>query len=76
MFDFISKEDHDLIFRNGPYFMGPHGIYLNRWTLDSDPSSDFPSAVLVWVHLPDLMVHCWNPDSMQSIGNALGEFID
>ena len=34
IFEFISKEDRDLIFRNGPYFMGPQGLYLNRWNPD------------------------------------------
>ena len=32
-----NKEDKDLIFRSGPYFMGPRGLYLNRWTLSFDP---------------------------------------
>ena len=30
IFEFISKDDGDLIFRNGPYFMGSQGLYLNR----------------------------------------------
>jgi hypothetical protein len=30
LFEFISKEDRDLIFRSGPYFMGPKGLYLNH----------------------------------------------
>jgi hypothetical protein len=29
IFEFISQEDRDLIFRNGPYFMGTQGLYLN-----------------------------------------------
>ena len=37
LFDFESKDDKDLIFRNGPYFMGPQGLYLNGWTPDFDP---------------------------------------
>ena len=44
LFEFISKEDRDLIFRNGPYFMGPQGLYLNRWTPDFDPTVDVPSG--------------------------------
>ena len=47
LFEFISKEDKDLIFRNGPYFMGPQGLYLNRWSLDFDPAIDIPKAVPV-----------------------------
>lgn len=44
---FISKEDKDLIFKSGPYFMGPQGLYLNRWNPDFDPAEDVPSAVPV-----------------------------
>lgn len=30
IFEFIDKEDRDLIFRNRPYFMGSQWLYLNR----------------------------------------------
>lgn len=76
LFEFTKKEDKDMIFRNGPYFMGPQGLYLNKWTPDFDPVVDIPTAVPVWVRLPNLPVHCWNWDSLQHIGNALGKFID
>jgi len=76
LFEFSTKEDKDLIFRNGPYFMGPQGLYLNQWTPDFDPAVDIPKAVPVWVRLPNLPIHCWNPDSLQAIGNGLGRYID
>lgn len=76
LFDFTSKRDRDLIFRNGPYFMGPQGLYLTRWTPDFDPALDVPKAVPVWVCLPNLPVHCWVEDSLRSIGNGLGKYID
>jgi len=76
LFEFTAKDDKDLIFRNGPYFMGPRGLYLNKWTSDFDPAVDVPNAVPVWVRLPNLLVHCWNWDSLRHIGNALGKFID
>ena len=58
LFDFVSKADRDLIFKSGPYFMGPQGLYLNRWTPDFDPAMDVPKAVPVWVRLPNLPMHC------------------
>ena len=58
-FLFESKEDRNLIFRNGPYFMDSRGLYLNRWTPDFDPEMDVPNAVLVWVCFPHLPLHCW-----------------
>jgi hypothetical protein len=76
VFLFDSPEDRGLIFRNGPYFMGPQGLYLNKWSTDFDPAQDVPKAVPVWVRLPHLPLHCWNLGSLQSIGNALGKFID
>jgi hypothetical protein len=30
----------------------------------------------VWVRLPNLPIHCWNPISLQTIGNKLGQYID
>eukprot|EP00253_Pinus_taeda_P029499 PITA_29499 len=76
LFELSEKEDKDLIFRNGPYFMGHQGLYLNKWTLDFDPAVYVPFAVPVWVRLPNLPVHCWNWDSSKHIGNTLGKFID
>jgi len=75
-FHFETKEDKDLIFRNGPYFMDSRGLYLNKWTPDFDPELDIPSAVPVWVRLPHLPLHCWGDDSVKAIGNAVGKYID
>lgn len=76
VFVFDSAEDRNLIFKNGPYFMGPQGLYLNKWSPDFYPAQDVPTAVPVWVRLPHLPLHCWNPKSLQIIGNALGNYID
>lgn len=51
-------------------------LYLNRWTLDFDPEIDVLSAVLVWVRLPHLPLHCWGDDSVKVTGNAVGKYID
>jgi hypothetical protein len=76
IFEFISEADHDLIFRNMPYFMGPQGLYLKRWHPSFDLESEVPKEVLVWVRLPNLPIHYWNSSSLQAIGNGLGNYID
>ena len=76
VFEFISEEDRDLVFRNGPYFMGTQGLYLNKWTPDFDPTVDLPKEVPVWVRLPNLPLHCWDFESLQRIGNGISRFID
>lgn len=76
IFEFTTKEDHDLVFRNGPYFMGNQGLFLSKWSPDFDLSVDVPKEVHDWVRLPNLPIHCWSYQSLQNIGNGLGRFID
>ena len=76
VFLFENSKDRDLIFRNGPYFMGPQGLYLNKWNPDFDLNQDVPSIVPVWVRLSHLPLHCWNLKSLKAIGNTLGKYID
>ena len=57
VFLFENSEDRDLIFRNGPYFMGPQVLYLNKWTPDFDLNQDVPFVVPVWVRFPHLPLH-------------------
>jgi hypothetical protein len=35
-----------------------------------------PKDILVWVKLPNLLIHCWNPTSLKAIENGLGQYID
>jgi len=73
VFIFECIEDKNLIFRNEPYFMGPQGLYLNKWTPEFDPTQDVPSTVPVCVCLPHLPSHCWSPKTLETIGNTLGK---
>jgi len=45
VFLFEKKEDRDLIFRSGPYFMGSRGMYLNKWTPYFILENDTPLVV-------------------------------
>lgn len=51
-------------------------MYLKIWTPYFDPKLDNPSAVLFWVSLLHLPLHCWGDDSLKDIGNKLGKYID
>ena len=76
VFLFENKDDMDLIFRSGPYFMGPRGLYLNCWSLSFDIEKDVPLVASVWVRFPYFPLHFWNDEALQAIGNALGKYID
>jgi hypothetical protein len=56
--------------------MGTQGLYLNRWMPSFDPAVEVPKDVPVWVRLPNLLIHCWNPTSLKVIGNGLSQYID
>lgn len=75
-FLFELKDDKDVIFRNNPYFFRARGLYLNKWSLDFDPTNDIPNVVLVWVKLPRLDLSCWSDDYLRAIGNGLGKYLD
>jgi hypothetical protein len=75
VFSFLSKEDCDLVFRSGPYFMGSRGLFLAPWTLDFNPEAEITAAP-VWVRLPHLPLHLWGTNSLEDIGNKLGRFLD
>jgi hypothetical protein len=75
VFSFSSKEDRDLVFRSGPYFMGSRGLFLAPWTLDFNPGAEITEAP-IWVRLPHLPIHLWGKRSLEDIGNKLGRFLD
>lgn len=56
--------------------MDSRGLYLNHWTPDFDPEMDVPSDVPVWVRLPYIPLHCWGDESIKTIGNTVGSYID
>jgi hypothetical protein len=56
VFSFLTKEDCDLVFRSGPYFMGSRGLFLAPWTIDFNPEVEI-TAAHVWVRLPHLPLH-------------------
>jgi hypothetical protein len=75
VFSFSRKEDRDLVFRSGPYFMGSRGLFLAPWTPDFNPGAEITAAP-VWVRLPHLPLHLWGIRSLEDIGNKLGRFLD
>jgi hypothetical protein len=75
VFGFSRKEDCDLVFISGPYFMGSRGLFLGPWTLDFNLEAEITAAP-VWGRLPHLPLHLWGTRSLEDIGNKLGLFLD
>ena len=70
-FSFSRKEDRDLIFRFGPYFMGSRGLFLAPWTLEFNPRAEI-SAAPIWVRLPHLPLHIWGKALWRTLEIRLG----
>jgi len=66
----------DLIFINDMYFFNTKEMHLNKLTHDFNLRLNVPSTIPVWVLLPHLLLHCWNGDSLRSIENSPGCYID
>lgn len=75
VFLFLSKEDRDLVFRSGPFFLGSRGLFLAPWILGFNPEEEITVAP-VWVRLPHLLLHLWGKNSLEDIGNKLGCYLD
>ena len=41
-----------------------------------DPTEYFPLVLPIWVRIPHLPLHYWNLESLETIGNKLGKYID
>jgi len=72
---FHCLEDRNRVLDGGPYFFNATGLYLRGWielfNLDKEDLSWAP----VWLRLYSLPLEYWDKDSLQDIGNGLGEFI-
>ena len=44
VFMFLSKEERDLVFRSGPFFMGSRGLFLAPCTLGFNPEIEITAT--------------------------------
>ena len=75
VFLFSNKEERDLVFHSGPFFMGSRGLFLAPWSLGFNPEAEITAAP-VWVRLPNLPLHLWGKSTLIDIGNKLGCYLD
>ena len=59
----------------GPYFFNSAGLYLKGWVERFNPDKEYLSCAPAWIRLYSLPWEYWEENSLQEIGNALGEFI-
>lgn len=72
---FNYLEDRNRVLDGGPYFFNAAGLYLRDWVERFNPDKEDLSWAPVWICLYSLPLEYWNENSLQDIGNGLGEFI-
>ena len=75
-FRFKLREVRDVIFHNGPYFLGSCGMYLNKWTLEFNLDEDVPTTISVGVKFPRLPFSRSSDECLRKIGNGLSKYIE
>ena len=48
---FTSQDDKDRVFKVGPYFYAPIGLYMWSWMMKYVPEHETFTSVLVWIRL-------------------------
>lgn len=64
-----------MVLDGGPYIFNSAGLYLRGWVEHFNPDKEDLRWAPVWIRLYSLPWEYWEEDSLQEIGNALGEFI-
>ncbi|KAK9988210.1 hypothetical protein SO802_028449 [Lithocarpus litseifolius] len=69
---FSMKDDHDLVLKKGPWFIGEHFLSIRPWEPNFRPDTANIASVAVWVRLPLLPIEYYHPEALKEIGQAIG----
>nr|POF15884.1 uncharacterized protein CFP56_17124 [Quercus suber] len=72
---FSCKEDHDMVLRKGPWFVGEHFLSIRPWEPNFQPSSTNVSSIAVWIRLNELPIEYYELEVLTQIGNAVGKIL-
>ncbi|KAL0015066.1 hypothetical protein SO802_002135 [Lithocarpus litseifolius] len=68
---FSMKDDHDLVLKKGPWFIGEHFLSIRPWEPNFRPDTANIASVAVWVRLPLLPIEYYHPEALKEIGQAI-----
>lgn len=72
---FFNMEDRDQVLEGSPYFFFLVGLYLRPWKERFNPETEDMKVAPVWIKLFSLPSEYWDSETLQDIGNTLGEFV-
>ncbi|CAI9097800.1 OLC1v1034296C1 [Oldenlandia corymbosa var. corymbosa] len=67
------EEDEEKALREGPWFVGPHCLSVQKWMPGFRGSTAKIPTVVTWIRLPDLPVEYYHEITLFLIGNFVGK---
>lgn len=72
---FSLKEDHDLVLKKGPWFVGENFLSIRPWEPNFKPASAVVSSVAIWVRLNELPIEYYDREALMFIVQAIGNVL-
>ena len=72
---FSCKEDHDMVLRRGPWFIGDHFLSIRPREPNFKPSTASVSTIAVWIQLNELPIEYYEVEVLQQLGNSIGKVL-
>ena len=76
MLEFDSSKEWMEMVLCGPWFMVSVGLFMLLWNPSFNPQIEMFSLVPLWVWLSNLSLEFQNPNSLEAIGDVLGDNIN
>ncbi|XP_039015150.1 uncharacterized protein LOC120145367 [Hibiscus syriacus] len=72
---FNNYGDYLKVLTEGPWTIFGHYLTVKPWSLDFQPSQDYPSHLMAWIRLSGLLVTLYKRSFIEAIGNQVGSVI-
>jgi len=72
---FSCKEDHDMVLKKGPWFIGEQFLSIRPWEPNFKPSTTNVSSNAVWISLNELPIEYYEVEVLKQIENSIGKVL-
>ncbi|XP_020697948.2 uncharacterized protein LOC110110690 [Dendrobium catenatum] len=70
---FPEADQMEAVMSNGPYFVNGKIIGMDKWSHNFSPTSLKGLTAPIWIHLPNLPLHCWDNINICRIASMVGK---
>ena len=59
----------------GPWTILGHYLTVELWSINFNPEANFPASTVIWIRLPNMLVHYYHKSTLRAIASIIGELI-